>query len=89
MFICKLTRSPNAAAEFSPAYLANGVVGLRVGRIPQLGGAAVVNGFSGVHNIEHIEGSAPAPYPLSGDLLLNGVWLSQRANPPRGAAFPS
>jgi hypothetical protein len=33
--------------EFLPAYVANGVVGLRVPRIPQIDGL-ILNGFAGV-----------------------------------------
>ena len=61
--------------EFLPAYVANGVVGLRVPRIPQIDGLAILNGFAGVDGESGAEGFARTPYPLSGDLELNGVSL--------------
>ena len=61
--------------EFLPAYVANGVVGLRVPRIPQIDGLAILNGFSGIDGDSGAEGFARVPYPLAGDLELNGVSL--------------
>lgn len=59
-----------------PAYLANGVVGLRVRDNPLAAGMALVNGFSGLHPEKKIEAAAVAPYPLAGNLAIDGVWLS-------------
>ena len=61
--------------EFLPAYLANGVVGLRVPRIPQVGGIAILNGFAGIDGDSGSEGFARAPYPLAGDLQIDRVSL--------------
>ena len=38
--------------------------------------AALVSGFAGEHPERHIEAAAVAPYPLAGDIAVNGVWLS-------------
>ena len=61
--------------EFLPAYLGNGVVGLRVPRIPQIDGVAILNGFSGIDGDSGAEGFARAPYPLAGDVEVNRVSL--------------
>ena len=59
------------------AYLGNGHIGLRVGRIPIVDGLAIVNGFWGGHPKDGIPAYALAPNPLSGDLCLDGRWLSE------------
>jgi len=63
-----------------PAYLANGLIGLRVGSNPLLGGTALVNGYVGIN--EHLvsEAYAPAPYPLQGDLQVGPIWMSERSD---------
>lgn len=60
-----------------PAYLANGVVGMRVRDLPLTPGMCLVAGFAGDHPTREIESAASAPYPLAGDVVLNGVTLSQ------------
>jgi trehalose/maltose hydrolase-like predicted phosphorylase len=59
-----------------PAYLSNGVVGLRVRENPLAAGMALLCGYSGMHPVKKIEAGAVAPYPLAGNLAVNGVWLS-------------
>ena len=59
-----------------PAYLSNGLMGLRVRDQPLAAGMALVSGYSGEHPERRIEAAAPAPYPLAGDIALDGVWLS-------------
>jgi trehalose/maltose hydrolase-like predicted phosphorylase len=59
-----------------PAYLSNGLIGLRVLDTPLLAGVVLVNGFSGTHPVVQVEAAAQAPYPLAGDIGLNGVWLT-------------
>src|ERR1700761_2160924 len=59
-----------------PAYLANGLVGLRVRANPLAAGMALVCGYSGLHPQRKIEATVVAPYPLAGDLAINDVWLS-------------
>ena len=60
-----------------PAYLSNGVVGLRVRDNPLIAGMALLSGFSGQHAVRRIEAAALIPYPLAGDICLDGVWLSE------------
>src|SRR5205085_7691631 len=59
-----------------PAYVSNGLVGLRVRDVPLAAGMALVSGFAGEHPQRRIEAAAAAPYPLAGDVAINGVWLS-------------
>jgi trehalose/maltose hydrolase-like predicted phosphorylase len=63
--------------EYLPAYIANGVVGMRCGRIPFQGGVCMVNGFAGLDPRDSLEGFARAPFPLGADISLNGVRLSR------------
>ncbi len=62
-----------------PAYVSNGVMGLRIREIPLWAGLTLLNGFSGEHPIQRIEGAAVAPYPIAGDIQVAGVWMSQAA----------
>jgi trehalose/maltose hydrolase-like predicted phosphorylase len=59
-----------------PAYVSNGVVGLRVRDTPLSAGMMLVSGYTGEHPIRRIEAAATAPYPCAGNLKVNGVWLS-------------
>jgi trehalose/maltose hydrolase-like predicted phosphorylase len=61
-----------------PAYLSNGVIGLRVRENPLAPGMALLCGYSGLHPVRKIEAAAVAPYPLAGNVALNGVWLSDQ-----------
>jgi trehalose/maltose hydrolase-like predicted phosphorylase len=56
-----------------PAYLSNGVIGLRVGVVPQRPSVAIVNGFAGVDPDSGAECFGQAPYPVSGDVEIDGV----------------
>jgi trehalose/maltose hydrolase-like predicted phosphorylase len=58
-----------------PAYLSNGVIGLRVRENPLQTGMATLAGFVGEHPERGIEALALAPYPLGGDLAVDGVWI--------------
>src|SRR6478752_2065451 len=73
--------SPDAVEEVAddrlPAYISNGVIGIRVPNVPWWGGFAVLNGLSGVHPSAAIECVPQVPYPLAGDIRLNGVLLSE------------
>jgi trehalose/maltose hydrolase-like predicted phosphorylase len=62
---------------FLPAYLGNGVLGLRVPPVPLLDGVVIVSGFAGVHPVDEVEAFARAPYPLAGDVVLDEVPLSR------------
>jgi trehalose/maltose hydrolase-like predicted phosphorylase len=59
-----------------PAYVANGLVGLRVRDVPLTTGMTLLSGYSGEHYERQVEAAAVAPYPIAGDIALDGVWLS-------------
>ena len=59
-----------------PAYVSNGLIGLRILDIPLLPGITLVNGYSGLHPVVQVEAAAEAPYPLAGDLEVDGIWLT-------------
>ncbi len=65
------------AADRLLAHLGNGHVGLRVGRLPPLDGLAIVNGFWGAHPKDGIPTFAPVPYPLAGDIRIDGLAASE------------
>jgi len=67
-----------------PAYVSNGLLGLKLLDIPLLPGIAMVSGSAGDHPVLGIEASANPPYPLGGDLAINRVWLDKA---PQQAAF--
>lgn len=59
-----------------PAYVSNGLIGLRVRETALSAGLALLNGYTGEHSVRRIEAAAIAPYPVAGDLRLEGVWMS-------------
>ena len=59
-----------------PAYLSNGVVGLRVREAPIQAGLTLISGYTGEHPLRRIEAAAVAPYPLAADIQVNGLWAS-------------
>ena len=59
-----------------PAYLSNGVMGLRVREVPLIAGMTLISGYTGEHPDRGIEAAAVAPYPCAGDLQIDGVNLS-------------
>ena len=61
-----------------PAYLGNGLIDLRVREVPFFAGMVLVSGLAGTHPERRIEAAAAAPYPLSCDLAIDGVWLSEQ-----------
>ena len=63
--------------EYIPAYLSNGCIGLRLGRIPLLEGLAIVNGLAAIHTIDEVEGFSRAPYPVAGDIAINKLKMSE------------
>src|SRR4029453_18632620 len=65
-----------SAVNQLPAYISNGVVGLKVRDNPLIPGMALLSGFSGEHPERKIEAAAFAPYPIAGDICLDGVWMS-------------
>ena len=62
--------------DYLPAYLSNGMLGLRVGHIPCLYGVALLSGFEGLDPITGVEAFARAPYPLAGDVQIGEALLS-------------
>jgi hypothetical protein len=59
-----------------PAYVSNGLIGLRVRCQPLQAGMTIVSGYAGEDPKRRIEGATPAPYPLAGDIAIDGAWLS-------------
>lgn len=59
-----------------PAYVSNGLIGMRVRPVPLTAGMALVSGFAGEDPERGIEAAAVAPYPLAGDIAVDGVWMS-------------
>jgi trehalose/maltose hydrolase-like predicted phosphorylase len=59
-----------------PPYLSNGVVGLRVRRVPLRSGLAVVSGLEGEHPVAGITCVPSVPYPLAGDIKVGSALLS-------------
>lgn len=73
--------SPAAVTEwlpdYIPAYLSNGLIGLRAGPIPLIEGLAILSGLSELDPVEKGEGLSRAPYPIGGDIELDGHRLSR------------
>jgi len=61
-----------------PAYVANGMIGLRVREMALSPGMTIVNGVVGQDPERRIEAGAPVPYPLEADVCINGIWLSDQ-----------
>ena len=59
-----------------PAYVSNGVIGLRVRETALNAGLMLVSGYTGEHQVRRIEAAAVAPYPVAGDIRIAGVWMS-------------
>jgi protein-glucosylgalactosylhydroxylysine glucosidase len=59
-----------------PAYISNGIIGLRIRETALSAGLALINGYTGEHPVRGIEAAATAPYPVAGDIQLAGVWIS-------------
>jgi protein-glucosylgalactosylhydroxylysine glucosidase len=59
-----------------PAYVSNGLIGLRVREVPLTAGLTLLSGYTGEHPERRIEAAALAPYPVAGDIALGGIWLS-------------
>jgi trehalose/maltose hydrolase-like predicted phosphorylase len=60
---------------FDPAYLSNGMVGIRPGPNPLARSQTCVSGFVFAHVPYGMESLSPAPYPLETDVRINGVSL--------------
>jgi protein-glucosylgalactosylhydroxylysine glucosidase len=66
-----------ARPEYLPAYVSNGLIGLRCPWIPFLDGTAMVQGFAGIDPGDGVEGFSRVPFPLAADVALEGIPLSQ------------
>ena len=71
--------SPDPVREWRPdhlpVYVSNGLIGLRFEAAP-LCGVATVNGFVGPDPREEVESLLPVPYPLRGDVVVDGTPIS-------------
>jgi len=63
--------------EYIPAYLSNGLIGVRAGSIPLTEGLAVVSGLAELDPMEKGEGLSRGPYPIGGDIEVSGHRLSR------------
>lgn len=61
-----------------PAYVSNGLIGLRVRENPLQAGMCIVSGFVGEHHEKRIEAAVAGPYPLGGDIALDGLWAADQ-----------
>ena len=66
-----------ARPEYLPAYVSNGLIGLRCPPIPFLDGTAMVTGFAGIDPNDGVEGFSRVPFPLAADVRVGGIALSQ------------
>jgi trehalose/maltose hydrolase-like predicted phosphorylase len=63
------------------AYVGNGLIGLRISQnkeVPLVAGMAIVSGVAGEHHERRNEAAPAAPFPLAGDIAIDGVRLSDR-----------
>ncbi|KQW80741.1 glycoside hydrolase family 65 protein [Brevundimonas sp. Root1279] len=61
-----------------PAYVSNGLIGLRLRENPLESGMCIISGFVGEHHERRIEAAVAAPYPLAGDIALDGLWSADQ-----------
>jgi trehalose/maltose hydrolase-like predicted phosphorylase len=71
-------REAGALGRALPAYVANGLVGLRVRDNPLRSGMAIVSGFTGRHHERHVEAAAAVPYPLGLDVAVDKLRASEQ-----------
>lgn len=64
--------------EYLPAYLSNGLIGIRAGKCPLTEGVAVVSGLAAIQPQDKVEGFARGPYPFAGDIEVDREKLSAR-----------
>lgn len=67
----------DARPDALPAYLSNGLIGLRIERAPLFGGSAIVSGYDGLSPVDGVESFSQAPYPLYGDVRVGSSWISR------------
>jgi trehalose/maltose hydrolase-like predicted phosphorylase len=61
--------------NFDPAYLSNGLIGIRPGPNPLAKAMTQVSGFVFTHVPFYVESLSPAPYPLETDIRVKGTSL--------------
>jgi len=66
--------------KFDPAYLSNGLIGIRPGPNPLAKTMTHVSGFVFAHIPYEVESLSPAPYPLETDIVINQTSLLKRAD---------
>jgi trehalose/maltose hydrolase-like predicted phosphorylase len=64
--------------ESLPAYVSNGLIGLRVRENPLVAGVCIVSGFVGEHHEKRVEAAVAGPYPLGGDIAIDGLWAADQ-----------
>jgi protein-glucosylgalactosylhydroxylysine glucosidase len=65
---------------FDPAYLSDGLIGIRPGPNPLARAQTCVSGFDYEHPAHKVEGLSPAPYPLETDIRVGHMSLLKRAD---------
>ena len=65
--------------RIDPAYLSNGLIGIRPGPNPLAPGATAVSGYVYAHPVHRVECLAPAPYPLTTDIVIGETSLLKQA----------
>lgn len=65
----------NFAEKFYPAYLSNGLIGIRPGPNPLVPAQATVNGFVYTDIPDRVVSLSPSPYPLVTDIRVHSVRL--------------
>src|SRR6266436_3225517 len=65
----------NFSKVFDPAYLSNGLIGIRPGPNPLARAQTCVSGFVFAHTAHRVESLSPAPYPLETDVRVKGISL--------------
>jgi len=68
----------NFSKVFDPAYLSNGLIGIRPGPNPLANAPTCVSGFVFAHIPYGMQSLSPAPYPLETDISIRGTRLLKR-----------
>lgn len=65
---------------FDPAYLSNGLIGIRPGPNPLVGAQTCVSGYVFADTHHEVEAISPAPYPFETDIRVKGIGLLKHAD---------
>src|SRR5215470_4290993 len=68
----------NFSKKFDPAYLSNGLIGIRPGPNPLVDAMTYVSGYVSAEVPYEVESLSPAPYPFETDLVINEISLLKR-----------